>query len=984
MTRRLSVAVLGATLFSGLSLANEGTEFRVVPTPGVILAMAQTADGHMWFGTTNGLFRYDGQNILPVPLLTSNGPVRILLASKTGGLWAATGGGYLDSPAEPGGSFKVSLREGKGGLVYVEGLESRTVIPADGTPASWVWSLAERPEGGVWLGGEAGLLECEGSTLSCAPISGVHPDLIAALLPDDEGGLWMGKSDGLWHWSRANSFHVDDVDDDIRNLKRQSSTQFWALSQRRLMLMENGRKLTTFTADPGVELRVVHAGPSPAETLIGSTRGLMKIEGTRLVMVPGDLPANSVRNILTDHEGSVWITVKGTGVLQRRVAAVRNWGLKDGLISDLPLALLPESSGSLLVSTRVGLARLNKGVWTALTLDPQTAPWNHRQLARSSNGDVWFAGDDLVHLTAATGEAELFSFPSLGLVRALHIDEEDQVWMGWEGGGVARFSPAQLRGQPNLLVRDGLCPGSITHIVPSQLGPGALWMAGSGGISHWRQGIAVCRYAASSFDFGEITSLLERPAGILWITAVGNTGLMMAEDQRVLNVPAAQPFPGASLYEITSDGGPYLWFSSPRGVFRVAEEDLILSVRSGKAPSVYHADEMAGMRSADGMSAYHPNIVPNGHGGVFVATSRDLSEVLAPETLPVARIKPVIDAILVDGVRLPAHNNVRVPPQPRNLEIRFSAATFLARPRPILSHQLEGWDSQAITTDGTVTSARYAALPPGKYRFRLRATSAEIGVASPVAEASLGFTVVPTWHQRWSVRALLGFLVLVVIVIIHRRETSSIRRGYEAIQGERTRIARELHDGLAQFFTGMGLQLEALRTRIFTAPEKADELIVELKSVTREAQADTKRTIWGLREGLAAQSVTGAIEAVVETARQQLGIHVTSRYIGAVPQSKLLEEELPQITREALTNAVRHGKATATHVELTSHESKLQLTIDDNGGGLQSGGDMPSTTGLGIVGIRERAKRCGGTATLTQRLQGGARLCVSINREPSR
>lgn len=283
-----------------------------------------------------------------------------------------------------------------------------------------------------------------------------------------------------------------------------------------------------------------------------------------------------------------------------------------------------------------------------------------------------------------------------------------------------------------------------------------------------------------------------------------------------------------------------------------------------------------------------------------------------------------------------------------------------------------------LSADGGVTFARYAALPAGKYRFRLRATSLGMGGSSKRAEAVLKFTVAPAWHQRWAVRVLFAVLLLAGVLVIHRRKTSAIRQGYEAIHIERTRIARQLHDGLAQFFTGLGLQLEALRTRMRTAPEKADEIIAAVTSMTREAQAETKRAIWGLRVSLAAQSVTGAIEDVVQTAREKLGIHVTSRYLGVVPQSRLLEEELAQITREALTNAIRHGKATATHVELSNQESGLQLTIDDNGVGLKSSGQ---TQGLGIVGIRERANRCGGVATLTQRPQGGARVCVFIKHE---
>lgn len=98
MKKRLSAPTLAFTLLGAVAFAQEGVELRTMRTPGVLLAMAQTVDGHIWFGTSNGLYRYDGHNMLHVPLPGSTGPVRVLLASSTGGVWAATGGGYLNPP----------------------------------------------------------------------------------------------------------------------------------------------------------------------------------------------------------------------------------------------------------------------------------------------------------------------------------------------------------------------------------------------------------------------------------------------------------------------------------------------------------------------------------------------------------------------------------------------------------------------------------------------------------------------------------------------------------------------------------------------------------------------------------------------------------------------------------------------------------------------------------------------------------------------
>jgi ligand-binding sensor domain-containing protein/signal transduction histidine kinase len=954
-------------------------EVHAVSSPGVTLAIAQTIDGYIWFGTSNGLFRHDGQKVIRVPLSAADGPVRVLLPRKEGGLWAATGGGYLDLPQKQGDPYSIALREGNGGLSLVVGLNSKTILAADGSPGAWVWSLAENPLGGLWVGTEAGLLRCRSETHECVATSGVPSGPIAALLSEGSGDLWIGRSDGLWRLSSSSAERVQSLPHPIRALARQSATEFWTLGDQSLTLLKDARVKATYLADDKYNLRTLVPGKVQSEVLVGTTRGLLKVDATGFLPSEIVVPQQSIRSIVKDREGSIWLASKGSGVLQIRVAAVRNWGPIEGL-GGVPLALLRETSGAILVNTNLGLVRWDHNRFDLLTMPATATPWKTRHLAQSQSGDIWMAWDELLryHPTSLTTDAH--SFSQNGGVRAAHVDTQGDLWLGWRNGGVSQYSSTdtQLRSGRNYSSQNGLCTGAISNIVSALGATGTdLWIASSGGLARWRDGAGTCLYPSAPGSLGQITGIVEQPKGSVWLTTVGRTGLWMAAEGKLTPLRAVQPFPGTSLYGVASDGGPYLWFSSARGVFRVETSSLVGGSSGEPIQHIYQADESTGMRSADGQSTYHPNIISNGRGGVLVSTALGISEILSPESLPTPTMNAVIDDVQIGGAVFPVRDDMTIPPHNKDLEIRFSMPTFLARSPPHISHQLEGWDREFID-DRDVRVVRYAALPPGQYRFRLRAKSAD-SLGTPVASERLWrFVVAPDWYQRGYMQIAMVIVFILLLTASHRGRTARIRRGFNATQTERNRIARELHDGLAQFFVGLGLQLEALRTYRRMSPEKGDHLISQLKEMARDAQAESKNVIWGLRSSITAQSVTTAIESTVVSARQKLGIQITSRYRGIVPQSRILQDELAQITREALTNAVHRGGASATHVELSVTNEGIRLTIDDNGIGVTDATDTARVGGLGLVGIRERAARCGGIVLLESRVHGGARLTVKI------
>ena len=181
---------------------------------------------------------------------------------------------------------------------------------------------------------------------------------------------------------------------------------------------------------------------------------------------------------------------------------------------------------------------------------------------------------------------------------------------------------------------------------------------------------------------------------------------------------------------------------------------------------------------------------------------------------------------------------------------------------------------------------------------------------------------------------------------------------------ERTRLAREIHDTLAQSLTAIGLQIEAGLDGLPPDSEARPRLQRAL-DLSRSALDDTRGAIRQLRSA-AAPPLADALAALAHTFAADTGIRVHVRSSGASTLSPRDEDEVLRIAAEALTNVRKHAGATDVDVSLTTRGNSLRLDIADNGRGIAR---VDRPTGFGILGMRERARALGG------RLQigGGAR-----------
>ena len=201
-----------------------------------------------------------------------------------------------------------------------------------------------------------------------------------------------------------------------------------------------------------------------------------------------------------------------------------------------------------------------------------------------------------------------------------------------------------------------------------------------------------------------------------------------------------------------------------------------------------------------------------------------------------------------------------------------------------------------------------------------------------------------------------------------------------AVLEERTRLAREIHDTLAQQLTAIVLQLEAADALVARDRDRGRSLVVAARDQARAALAEARRSVWDLRPApLEATGLAGAVALEAARFSQRTGIPVTVAADG-VPRdpgvSPEAEVALFRILQEALTNAGRHSHATRVVVELAPRETELVLSVSDDGCGFEADGGREG--GFGLVGMTERARLVGADISVTGQPGSGTVVTVRL------
>ncbi len=222
---------------------------------------------------------------------------------------------------------------------------------------------------------------------------------------------------------------------------------------------------------------------------------------------------------------------------------------------------------------------------------------------------------------------------------------------------------------------------------------------------------------------------------------------------------------------------------------------------------------------------------------------------------------------------------------------------------------------------------------------------------------------------------LLGTIGLQVGVAIERARLAEESAGL-ARADERTRLAREIHDTLAQGLTAIALQIETAIEHVGRDPKRVRERLEKALATARENLDEARRSVTNLRAGaLAGKPLAQALAALLREFTSESGIRVTLETRGACVLTLPVEAELYRIAEQALANVQQHASAKHVVVSLVCTKRKTKLTIEDDGVGFDP--RHVASDRHGIEGMRERARIAEASMRITSKRGQGTRIVVT-------
>jgi ligand-binding sensor domain-containing protein/signal transduction histidine kinase len=966
-------------------------------------AIVQTRDGYLWMATEGALVRFDGQDLRTfdpgnTPQLPS-GSINDLAVEgdgregkdKGGRLWIGTAAGLL------------MLEAGRFG----------TFTTANGLPSNIVRFVHPRRGGGVLVATANGV--ALGDAKGFHPLPGVSGEVAPEQIAEDaSGALWIASGQQLFSLppgsSQASAQTVAGAGE-IQAIAAGASGEIWIGGRGGLVLLRHGQPVPINPGAPRQNITALLAMPNSG-VLIGTDSGLLEYtrgslkhlgeksgiasgrvlrlfkdrEGSAWVaydlgvsritpdapeqlQAPLDIPG--VLSLFEDREGDMWFGTDVGGATVLREQAFSTLTTQDGLSDDFIRAVFQDHAGTIWLGTsRGGLNRIAQGRISAIRAangKPGAALSSNVVLALAetsagSGHDLWIGTPDGLN-RLRNGQIKLFTTAD-GLpddfVRSLNADRDGSLWIGTRNG-LSHYAHGVFTSYSRL---DGLGGDLIGSILRAR--DGTLWVGTLNGLSRL-DGTGFKNFTTKDGLGGDaITALAEDHEGTLWIASHASGLTRLRNGGFTAIAPGRNGLP-AEIYSILEDNEPRrsLWLGSSKGVFRVNLDapNAFADHRSSTLP-VESFGTADGMRISECSSGGHPAAWRMADGTLWFATLKGAAAV-NPASGYENRIAPLtaIEDITIDDQPAPLNQPLTIPPGRERMSIHYAGLSFRAPQKLRFRYKLEGFDHDWIYA-GPRRTAFYTNIPAGRYRFVVYASNGD-GLWSELP-GDLRFIVQPHFYQTVWFYCLATLLAAMLTYAIYRARVRAVESQYQAVLAERNRIAREIHDTLAQGYVGISVQLEVASRLLQSSKEAAAQQLENTKEYVRSSLAEARSSIWNLRSsesGAASETLPARLAAVVKSRQQSNGgapalrfeVHGAFRPLGH--KERRVEDEILKIAQEAINNALRHAAASAIAVVLSYDTDTLKLTVADDGKGFD-----PSSVAAGhygVQGMRERAAGIG-------------------------
>jgi signal transduction histidine kinase/ligand-binding sensor domain-containing protein len=955
-----------------------------------VTAVIQSRDGYIWIGTQTGLARFDGVRFttfdcgntpqMKDPHVTSlfeDEEGSIWIGHKSGELTCCRGREFVDIPVKAPWRGKSVFAIGEDAardvwLLSGEGDLARArdwyTIPSPPGKAPIRVALVRNPRGGLWVQRDNSLFMLEGNQLRPVTFEDSPPErYIHGVALSRDGGAWISAEGRLRKWK------------DGRWIEDFGATP-WGLSVAHSLIELKDGSLAVATAEHGL-------------FLVFPGRGF-----TQFSRSEGFLDDNISTGLWDDREGNFWVGTGNSGLAMLRRGNITTVSPPDRWQGRAVLSVTLDPGGSLWVGTEgAGVYRLKDGNWTNFGENAGLGHCYVWSVAADAQGRIW----------AGTWGGSLFAGNPNGFALALGLENfsppipallavpEGGLLVG-SGVGLMHYQAGTitwLAQQPEVALPD------VRAVLKAP--DGTLWFGMYGGglgcikrgkLRQFRSGDGL------SSDFVQCLHLEDD--GTLWIGTFA--GLNRFKDGRFAAINKKQNLQNEIICAIADDGLGYFWISSHGGLMRVSKAELN-QCADGTIDQVHCLTYglSDGLPTLECSGGFQPASCKTADGRLWFPTSKGL---VAVDTgnIPTNGLMPpvLIERLLVDDHPVcegaTPEMPLRIAPGQNRFEFQFAGLSFAAPERVRFRYRLEGLETKWVETQSP-RRAYYSHLAPAQYRFHVLACNND-GVWNETG-ATLAFTVLPAFWQTWWFRALGGALLAavgggVVWLDARRRMRRRLERleRQRAIERERTRIAKDIHDDLGTGLTRISLLSESVPAEGINSPQVA-EVLNKIFLTTHEMTQTMDEIVWAVNpRDDTLDSLATYLGRFAQGFLDSAGVRCRLDVPLQLPNWRLEAETRHHLFlafKESLNNALRHAEASEVRISLVTGINSFTIIVEDNGKGFARGHKQQTTKASirpgsrhGLVNMSQRLEQIGGHCRIASAVGKGTRVEFFVTIDP--
>ncbi len=987
---------------------------------GTVLCALKDRRGFMWFGTQDGLNRYDGYHFKvykhkpdDANSLSENW-VWAIFEDSSGYLWIGTFGGgacRFDPETE---TF----------VTYRHDPENPRSLSHD-----TVWSFYESSDGNLWIGANDGLnkLNPETGAFSYYKPSPAEANVFR-IEPGKPGFLWLLTPEGLHRFDVSGAtfehYRTDAADSGslgnvMRNLARGRSGLFW------LGTIDTG--VNRFDTRTGRVIRYPHNSGAPASSpasnyisavyedafgvVWAGTRkhglSLLRFDGPDLQQVrhlrhnpsdPTSLSHDYIFSIYESPSGQVWVgTRDGLNRFDRHNRKFTLYQPSPNAPNSLshknvlPIFASRKKPGILWVGTYDGLNRLDQktGHITQYKSDPRNPAGSLTSsyilsLHEDRAGNLWVGtrrGLTKMHFDANGNETFTYyrhdpaddTSLSNDAIHCIFEDRSGVLWIGTGGGGLCRFNSRSgtfTRSQQNEAIPEGLSDPFIFALLEDRYG--RFWVGTAAGglnlldrvngtIRHFRHDPS----NPASLSNNRVLCLTETRSGDIWVgTAAGLNKLVVPttpeKDFSFVQFHESDGLPNEVIYGILEDNAGHLWMSTNRGLAKVTPEVDGLKVRTYTAADGLQSDE------------FNHNSFHKGHDGRMYFGGVNGLNAFHPDSV---RDNPYVPPIVITDFKIlnetaPFTGTSEIVLSYRDyfFSFEFAALNYTFPEKNQYAYMMEGFDEDWIYC-GTRRFATYTNLDPGDYTFRVKGSNND-GVWNDKGTSIKVKITPPPWKTWWAyglyVLAFLGSLAGFVRYKIRsaEREVEAKAAIERAKIEERERVRRnnsaDFHDEAGHMITKITLFLE-LAKRKAGVDAGLTEYLNKIEENTKALSSGMRDFIWGLDPEK--DSLYDTLQRLKDFGNN-LFQHSEIRFQTSGIEPSFKQVDLPMrprrailfIFKEAMNNCLKYSRADSAYLKIEFSRTELTISFEDNGIGFEQKEDGE---GYGLKNMTARAEKIG-------------------------